>query len=74
MLTGAGSAFAAPYPPLSAIVTLNGATFTYSETQGTDLGNFTSPVSGFIQRCVVSTVAGSPLRVYYRPDLTSARA
>ena len=28
MLTGAGSAFAAPYPPLSAIVTLNGATFT----------------------------------------------
>src|SRR4051812_10506063 len=60
--------------PLSAVVTLNGQTFTYNESSGRDLGNFVSDIGGFTQRCIRCDVAGSPLTVFFRPDANSDRA
>ena len=60
--------------PLSAVVTLNGQTFTYNETSGRDLGNFVSAIGGFTLRCIRCDVAGSPLTVLFRPDVNSDRA
>jgi hypothetical protein len=60
--------------PLQAVVTLNGSTYTFSEDQGQDLGDFVSSIGGFTQRCVRATAPGCPLTVFFRPDRTSDRA
>ncbi len=60
--------------PLSVVVTINGQNFAYREADGTDLGDFVSPIGGFTQRCVRTDLAGSPLSVFFRPDRDSERA
>jgi hypothetical protein len=68
-LSGAKAAGGAnSLPPLSAVITLNGVDYVYSEDQGTDLGDFVSDIGGFTQRCVRCDVAGSPITVFFRPD------
>src|SRR5215831_7982464 len=73
-LTSAGSASASTLPPLSAVVTLNGVNYTYSESQGKNLGDFVSSIGSFTQGCVRCDVSGFPLTVFFRPDRTSTRA
>ncbi len=58
---------------LSAVVTLNGQTFSFTESSGRDLGDFISSIGGFTQRCVRSSAANCPLAVYFRPDRNSER-
>ena len=58
---------------LSAVITLNGQVFTFSESAGRDLGDFVSPIGGFTQRCIVSGAANCPITVFFRPDLNSDR-
>src|SRR3954470_19830421 len=69
-----GGARAETVTPLKATVVLNGASYTFSEDQGQDLGDFVSSIGGFTQRCVRATVSGCPITVFFRPDRTSDRA
>jgi hypothetical protein len=58
---------------LSAVISLNGQTFTFQETAGRDLGDFVSTIGDFTQRCVRTDVGGCPLTVFFRPDRNSTR-
>lgn len=64
---------AAPLP-LKAVVTLSGRTYEFREDTGQDLGDFTSTIGNFVQRCVRSEVVNFPLTVFFRPDRGSDRA
>lgn len=55
-------------PRLRAIVTLDGQPFIYDETDGKDLGVFTSDLGGFAQQCVKVTHESCPLSLFFRPD------
>ena len=55
-------------PPLRAVVTLDGQPFSYEAAKGKDLGDFTSEIGGFTQRCLKVTHDACPLIVFFRPD------
>lgn len=59
--------------PMRAVVSIDGHTFEYREDQGRDLGDFVSTIGNFTQRCVRADAAGSPLTVFFRPDLAGDR-
>lgn len=60
--------------PLSAVVTIAGKTFAFSQEAGQDLGDYIAVTGKFIQRCIRCEVANIPLSVYFRPDRNSERA
>ncbi len=56
---------------LSVTVSQNGRALTYSQSAGTDLGDFVAP--GFVQRCIRVDQGDSPLTIFFRPDRNSER-
>ena len=50
------------------------SSYQFSESQGTNLGDFVSSIGGFTQGCVRATASGCPLTVFFSPDRTSDRA
>ena len=71
-LTGAPAAAASPgSEPLKVRLVLDGKTYEFDETKGRDLGDYKGP--GFVQRCVMVTVADLPMSVFMRPDQGSER-
>lgn len=58
---------------LRVTLTISGQTYEFKEENGQDLGDFTSTIGNFTQRCIRCEVANFPLTVYFRPDRGSDR-
>lgn len=56
---------------LSVVITLDGKDHLYAASAGQDLGDYKT--SHFVQRCIRTDLAGSPLTVFFRPDRDSDR-
>ncbi len=65
-----GDAFASN---LRAVITIGANTYEVRQDQATDLGNFVSDIGGFTQRCLRADVAGLPMTVFFRPDVSGDR-
>jgi hypothetical protein len=64
---------AAANSELRAVVRLDGRTLVYEAQRGQDLGDFTSEIGGFTQRCIRVSREDVPLTVFFRPDRDSSR-
>jgi hypothetical protein len=58
---------------LRAVITVGATSYEVREDGGRDLGSFISEIGGFTQRCIRADVAGLPMTVFFRPDLSGDR-
>lgn len=63
-----------PTVDLSAVVTLNGVDYAFTQNGATDLGDYVAPTAGFTQKCFRAVNSSLPLMtVFFRPDSVGGR-
>jgi len=64
----------APAPgTLSAVITLGRKSYTAAESAAKDLGDFSSPIGGIVQRCLRADIPELNMTVFFRPDRDGRR-